>query len=85
MLTKLKKIDFQKNFKITQKISQVQFNISINIKEHAVSSPKLQYIDFLTISMKKVNFVKNRQFWKIGKNWRIRKKKLQGKFRNKIS
>ena len=37
MLTKLKKIDFQKNFKITQKISQVQFNISINIKEHAVS------------------------------------------------
>ena len=37
MLTKLKKIDFQKNFKITQKISQVQFNISINIKEHVVS------------------------------------------------
>ena len=37
MLTKLKKIDFQKNFKITQKIFKFNSIFSINIKEHAVS------------------------------------------------
>ena len=38
-------------------------------------SSKLQYIDFLTISMKMVDLVKNSQFWKkIGKNCRIRSK-----------
>ena len=37
MLTKLKKIDFQKNFKITQKIFKFNSIFSINIKQHAVS------------------------------------------------
>ena len=84
MLTKLKKIDFQKNFKITQKISQVQFNISINIKEHAVSRLARNYNTLISVKM--VDFVKIVNCETIiGKNWRIRKKKLQGKFRNKIS